>query len=301
MYRFITIFVFLLSINYGVGQNGKLLSKKLVDISKTPIWNRISENDKLQPDFDHLNKLNFYNINYLSDDLKVQGLLVEPKEEGKYPVVIFNRGGNRDFGKLTIATLIFYTSKLAAQGYVVIGSNYRKNDAFGGAEINDVLYLTETIKAIESADPSRIGMYGWSRGVVMTYLALQKSNEIKTAIVGNGPCDLFELAKFRPELETKVFAECIPNYWKNREIELKKRSAIFWADELDLNSSLLILSGQYDKRVNPEQADRMAGKLKSVGYDFKLMKFDTDHYFSDKKPELNTLIIDCFNNRLKHH
>lgn len=299
MNRILTLIFSILFLSFGSAQNGKLLSKKLVDISKTPIWNKISQDNELHSDFEHLKKIDFYFITYESDSQKVSGLLIEPKKEGKYPVVIFNRGGNRDFGKLTVATLIMYTSKLAEQGYVIIGSNYREKDEFGGAEINDVLNLTETVKEIEKADSNCIGIFGWSRGGMMTYLALQKSDKIKTAIVANGASDLFDTAKFRPNMETNVFAECIPDYWNNKETELKKRSAIYWADELDKNSSLLILSGTNDKRVNPKQADKIATKLKEIEYDFELRKFETDHYFTEYKSELNDIVIDWFDKRLK--
>lgn len=191
MNRISTTIFFLLFTGFGFAQNGKILSKRLVDISKTPIWERISQDNELHSDFEHLKKLNFYFLIYESDSQKVKGLLIEPKKEGKYPVVIFNRGGNRDFAQLTVATMIMYTSKLAEHGYVIIASNYRENDEFGGAEINDVLNLTETVKEIDKADSNCIGMFGWSRGGMMTYLALQKSDKIKTAIIGNGPTDLF--------------------------------------------------------------------------------------------------------------
>jgi len=299
MNRFLISTLFLLFISFGFAQNGKLLSKTLVDISKTLIWNRISQGNELKPNFEHLNKLNFYFITYDCDGLKVKGIIVEPKANGKYPVVIFNRGGNRDFGRLTIATMIMYTSKLADQGYVIIGSNYREKDEFGGAEINDVLNLTETVKEIEKADSNYIGMFGWSRGGMITYLSLQKSDKIKTAIVGNGSTDLFGLIYDRPKMESKVIAECVPNYLENKETELKKRSVIYWTDELDKSSSLLILCGTNDKRVNPEQADKIADKLTEINYDYELRKFDTDHYFSEYKAELNEVVIEWFDKRLK--
>lgn len=298
MNRILTTIFFLLFISFALAQNGKLLSKKLVDISKTPIWNKISQDNELKPNFEHLKELDFYFITYQSDNSKVRGLLIEPKKEGKYPVVIFNRGGNRKSGRLTVATMIMFTSKLAEQGYVIIGSNYREKDEFGGAEINDVLNLTETVKEIEKADSDNIGMFGWSRGGMMTYLALQKSDKIKTAIIGNGASDLFDTAEFRPKMETNVFAECIPDYWNNKESELKKRSAFYWANELDKNSSLLILSGTNDIRVNPKQADKIASKLKEIKYDYELRKFETDHYFSEYRTELNNIVIEWFDKRL---
>ena len=299
MNNILTLIFSCLFFSFGFTQNGKLLSKKLVDISQTPFWNKISENDTLISDFQHLNKLDFYFITYESDSLKVDGILVEPKKEGKYPVVIFNRGGNRDFAPLTITTMIMYTSKLAEQGYVIIGSNYREKDEFGGAEINDVLNLTETVKEIAKVDSTNIGMFGWSRGGMMTYLALQKSNKIKTAIVGNAPTDLFGIISDRPEIESKVIAECIPNYWENKESELKKRSVIYWANELNKNSSLLILCGTNDERVNPKQTYNLVKKLKDIQYKYELKEFETDHFFSNKKTELNELIINWFNKELK--
>ena len=301
MNRTLITIISVLFLNFGFSQNGKILSKELVAISDTPIWSKISKNDKLTSDFEHLNKLDFYFITYQSDSLKVKGILMEPKKDGKYPVVIFNRGGNRDFAQLTVATLIMYTSKLAEQGYVIIGSNYRENDEFGGKEINDVLNLTETVKEIKKADTNCIGMFGWSRGGMMTYLALQKSDKIKTAIVGNGPTDLFGTISDRPEMESKVIAECVPNYLENKESELKKRSVIYWADELDKNSSLLILCGTNDERVNPKQTHRLVEKLKEIEYNYELREFETDHFFSDKKTELNELVINWFNKELKNY
>ena len=83
----------------------------------------------------------------------------------------------------------------------------------------------------------------------MTYLALKESDKIKTAIVGNGPTDLFGLIVDRPVIETNVIAQCVPNYDNNKKIELEKRSVIYWADKLNKDSSLLILCGTKDKRV----------------------------------------------------
>jgi dipeptidyl aminopeptidase/acylaminoacyl peptidase len=299
MAKTISILCGLFLVISSFAQNGNILSKKKVELSQTPIWTSLSKNDTLLSEYQYLNKLDFYIINYESDKKTVKGIIVEPKELGKYPVIIFNRGGNRDFAPLNIAMMVMYTSKIAEQGFVIIGSNYREQDEFGGNDINDVLYLTETIKELDKADTNTIGMFGWSRGGMMTYLALQKSNKIKTAIVGNGPTDLFGVISERPEMETNVIAECVPNYYKNKEEELKRRSVIFWADELNKNCSLLILCGIRDDRVNPKQAHDLADKLKEINYDFELREFDTDHSFSDKKEELDELLVKWFTSKLK--
>jgi dipeptidyl aminopeptidase/acylaminoacyl peptidase len=284
-------------------KNGQIKSKKLINLSEIPpIWNSISKNDSLINAYKYLNKINFYVIVYKSDSLLVNGIIAEPKKEGKFPVIIFNRGGNKEIGKIakakTLHTLIYSASKLVEEGYLVIASCYRENDEFGGNDINDVLNLTKTIKTIKKADSNRIGMFGWSRGGMMTYLALQKSDLITTAVVGNGPTDLFSIIIDRPEMEANVFSKLIPDYKKNKKEELKKRSVVYWADELNKKSSLLILCGTNDKRVNPEQAKNIAEKLTDINYDFKLKEFETNHKFSGKTEELNKLLINWFKDKL---
>ena len=86
---------------------------------------------------------------------------------------------------------------------------------------------------------------------------------------------------------------------KNKKAELQKRSVINWAEELDKNASLLILCGTEDKRVNPNQAQQIADRLAEINYDFRLKKFKTDHKFSGKTEELNALLINWFDTRLK--
>lgn len=292
------LLLFILVGNIAFSQDGKITFKKKINLSKTKLWQRVSYNDTIQEDYAFLNKIDFYAIKYKSDSLTIKGMMILPKAKGKFPVVIFNRGGNRDYGKISLWLLYHYTAKLASKGYVVLASNYREKDEFGGKDINDVLNLIETTKTITKADTSKIGMFGWSRGGMMTYLALKNSNKIKTAIVGNGSTNLFTTMKNRPRFESLVYEQCIPNYYNNKEEELKKRSVVFWADKLNKKSSLLILAGTKDKKVNPEQADELAQKLKEINYNFELRKFDTNHSFYGKRDELDNLVINWFNTHL---
>lgn len=143
-----------------------------------------------------LSSVNLYHISYSSDGLKVRGYLAVPKEQRNYPCIIYNRGGNKDFGKLTDEGFIRSLSEISSQGYIVIASQYRGNDCgegqeeFGGKDVNDVVNLIPLLAQVPQADTSRIGMFGWSRGGMMTYLALTKTTEIKAAVVGSGMTDI---------------------------------------------------------------------------------------------------------------
>lgn len=283
----------------SICQNKVLISNDTIDMKKSELWELISSNGELQSQTEFVNKLSFSKIVYQSDSLKIDGLMGAPKAEGKYPVIIFNRGGNRDYNELSLKMLFFSTAALANDGYIILASNYRSRDEFGGKDLNDVLNLINVANELENADTSKIGMFGWSRGGMMTYLSLKKSTRIKAAVIGNGPSNLFLSIKNKPELEINPISQCIPNYWFNKDTELKKRSAIFWADSLDRKSSLLLLCGRYDKEVDFQESVNMWKKLDSINFDCEIKIYDTDHSFKGKRAELDSELIQWFNSRLK--
>ena len=81
-----------------------------------------------------IKSVDFFGITYLSDGLKVNGYLAVPKKAGKFPVVIFNRGGASKFGALTEGQIIRFLAVVADWGYVCIASQYRGH---GGSEGKD--------------------------------------------------------------------------------------------------------------------------------------------------------------------
>ena len=194
--KYLTIFAFLLIFTNSKGQETKLLLRQelISDLSETPIYSRLTEEVNGQIEwkehYKYIDSIEIYVITYLSDGLRINGLLVKPKQKGEYPCVIFNRGGNRDFGSLNMAHGAITLGQIAKEGYVVIASQYRGNggsegnEEFGGDDVNDVTILPKVLKEIEGADTSKIGMYGWSRGGMMTYIALTKMSEIKAVVVG---------------------------------------------------------------------------------------------------------------------
>jgi dipeptidyl aminopeptidase/acylaminoacyl peptidase len=166
-----------------------------------------------EQDFEkYKNELDFQRIKYLSDGLKVVGYIIKPKctDGKKLPVIIFNRGGTREFGRLTFGYL-FRFFDLVSDGYILVASQYRGNaggegrEERGGADVNDVLNLIPLIESIPEADASRIGMYGWSRGGMMTYIALTKTDRIAAAIIGAGAADSFDTIKRPQELEKNIY------------------------------------------------------------------------------------------------
>lgn len=312
--KYITLIAFLLIFNSCESQenNQLLLRQDLIsDLSKYPIYPRLTEEVngaiELKEDFKYLNDIEIYAITYLSDGLKVKGLLVKPRKEGKYPSVIFNRGGNRNFGSLVIAHGAITLGQIAKEGYVVIASQYRGNaggegkEEFGGKDVNDITILTEVLKEIPSADIDKIGMYGWSRGGMMTYIALTKTDKIKAAVVGGAVSDSFSTIEDRPEMESKVLKELIPNYEENKEAELGKRSAVKWVDKFPKDVPILMLHGNSDWRVKPEQSLKLALEFEKHRVPYRLIMFEGgDHGISEHKKEVTDQVINWFDRYLKN-
>jgi dipeptidyl aminopeptidase/acylaminoacyl peptidase len=268
--KYLKILTFLFIISICKAQELKLiLNKKLIsNLSESPFYPKLTEkvNGKIvwKQQFKYIDSIDIYKITYLSDGLKINGFVVKPKKKGKYPCIIYNRGGSREFGALKTAHGAIFLGQIAKEGYIVIASNYRGNggsegmEEFGGKDINDVTILPKVLKEITAADTTKIGMYGWSRGGMMTYIASTKTNKIKAAVVGGAVSDNFRTIKERPEMESEVLSKLIPNYFENKEFELEKRSAIQWVNKFSKEVPILVLHGNSDWRVKPEQSLNLA-------------------------------------------
>lgn len=257
---------------WGDFEENQLIKKKIVDWRQTPIADKILKRGKLKKGYEYVDSIDLFSIVYDSDGLMVTGFMVAPKRSDQYPCVIYNRGGNRDFGQLLVGTALVYFGKIAANGYVVIGSNYRGNsnsegqEEFGGKDVDDVLNLVPALGQIKKADTSRIGLLGVSRGGMMTYLAMKKSCQFKAAIVIGGLSDLQIMKEQRPEMESHVFAQLIPNYKDSMPSVIYARSANQWASELCKTTNLLILHGDKDKRCHPSMAQELHESLKKNNF-----------------------------------
>lgn len=311
--KYIKLICILLIFSSCQGQTNLLLGKKLIsDWSKYPIYPRLTvdENGKKQwrEEYKYLDSIDVFGIAYMSDGLRINGLMVKPKKSGNYPCVIYNRGGNRETGALLVADGAMKLGKIAKEGYVVIASQYRGNggsegqEEFGGKDVNDVLILTEVLKEIEDTNTEKIGMYGWSRGGMMTYIALTKTDKIKAAVVGGAVSDVFASNKDRLDMAEGVHAELIPNYASNKETELGKRSAVKWADKFPKDVPILLLHGNADWRVKSEQSLRLALEFEKYRIPYRLIMFEGgDHGISEHRNEVDEEVMSWFDKYLKNN
>ena len=259
-------------------------------------------------------------ITYASDGLPVRGMLIKPKAPGarKWPAIIFNRGGNGELGRITdnglpcgranTSCLDFVDLYLLAKaGFVVIASDYRyqgatvKRDEWGGVEVDDVLNLVPALKSLDYVDSGRLYMLGLSRGGAMAYLAIKRGISIQAAAVIGAVSDMKAWVDARPEMGLVNGNEYIdglakiwPDYEHRAEEHYRARSAVYWADQI--NVPVLILHSRTDKLVPVTQALRMAQALQEKGKAYALHIYDRDgHALPQNRDDRNRMIIDWFN------
>jgi dipeptidyl aminopeptidase/acylaminoacyl peptidase len=145
------------------------------------------------------------NVSWMSDGLKIQGMLVEPRvvvPGRRYPLIVEVHGGPA-YAHYPIfpARYDSYDAALANQGYFVFKPNprgsYGQSEAFARANVKDFGYgdLRDILSGIEAVqrsapiDPERIGIFGWSYGGYMTMWALTQTDRFKAAVAGAGLSD----------------------------------------------------------------------------------------------------------------
>jgi|GEM_PF-651750 len=253
---------------------------------------------EFHPDFLLREKVEVYRMRYMSDGLEVVGFIVMPENlRSKYPVIIYNRGGNREFGKIGFPRLR-YLSTFAAEGYVVVASQYRGNDGgegkeeFGGSDVNDVLNLIPLVESLPFVFRNKILMLGSSRGGMMTYIAISRTDRIKAAAVVGGISDLFQTYSERPDMRLTL-EELIGGTPEEKMEEYIKRSAYFWPEKI--NIPVLILHGKADDRVNVTQAEKLAAKLTELGKPHELVVYPGgDHGLFTHSSDRDNRILSWF-------
>lgn len=219
-----------------------------------------------------------YSIRYQSDDCEVVAYLSVPQscldEKMPYPCIIYNRGGNREYGaneKEAIVAMSESSNKIIfASQYRGVGGGTGK-DEFGGSDLQDVLKLVDFCEEFSFVDMRHLYMMGVSRGGMMTYMAVREDSRIKKAVVVSGVADSFMLYEERDDMK-QVYKELVGATPEEKPEEYKKRSATYWAGEI--NCPVLIIHSKKDEKVSFAQAEKMVQCLKKAGKDYEFVTYE---------------------------
>lgn len=244
-----------------------------------------------------------FTFKYISAGNLIGGFLVVPRSLSgkKMPGIIYNRGGTANFGLVKHGQLFTNIADMSRQGYVIIGSQYPGNilseghDVRGGeADLQSVIDLYDKIiTKLSWLDDSRVGMYGESRGGMMTYMLLTRVSWIKAAVVVGAVSNMFRSIELRPHLQ-----KVMDRSFGGGDEDKIKRSAIFWAEKFPKNVPILLLHGAQDKQVSVLDSQEIAEKLQQTNHHVALHIFNDGHGIVHHALERNRLTYEWFNRYL---
>lgn len=233
-----------------------------------------------------------YRFFYQSDDLKIEAFISAPIDllgKKKSPCLIYNHGGNREYGALENVETTFYAYQFHT---ICVATNYRGcgssqgTDAFGGDDVRDVIHLIDLCQKLDYVDTNQINMFGVSRGGMMTYETLREDKRIHKAVVVAGVADCSMSYEERSDMQP-LLKELIGGTPKQLPEEYEKRSAVAWADQI--NTPLLIFHTTGDDKVSVKQADKLVEQLKKYQKDYEYVTFDSNVHGDLRKTDVEKI------------
>lgn len=242
-----------------------------------------------------------YYAYYLSEGLKIYGLLTIPMEdmpEGGWPAIIFNHGYIPPNVYRTTERYIAYVDELARAGYVVYRIDYRGHDGSEGAATGayghpgyaiDVLNAVASIKRLPEVNPQKIGMWGHSMGGYLTLRTMVISKDVKAGVIWAGvvasyPEMLYNWRRtgsFTPSPSSRGIG------WRTQWLEAygpPAENPVFWNSVsatsylADLSGPLQLNHGTADEDVPVEFSIRLAELAREAGQVADLYIYEDDNH-----------------------
>lgn len=220
------------------------------------------------------------------DGNEVHGLLFKPPAYvpgQKYPTLLNIHGGPNSQDQHAFS---FERQLLAANGYVVLAVNYRGSAGRGSAyqkaifadwgnkEVKDLLAAVDYAIAAGIADPTRLGVGGWSYGGILTDYTIATDPRFKAAISGAGSA--LQLSMYgSDEYITQYDLELGPP-WKSVEPWLKVSYPFLHADRI--KTPTLFLGGSSDFNVPIIGGEQMYQALRGMGIDTQLVIYPGQYH-----------------------
>lgn len=271
--------------------DGTLLAASQIDVPATSL--RMAKRALSDADFARYSAVTLYDITYASAGLKIKGYLaLPPAGQEPYPAIIFNRGGSGPRGALSVEGAMNLIGLYASWGYVAIASNYRgvggsegDREEWGAGDVDDAINLLPLLDALPYVDKKRIGLIGGSRGGMMAFMMLRRTQRFRAAVTFGAPTRIDAekaSAYIRATMMKHLPADSVV------QEEAQRRSVCSWANELSSTTPLLVLHGTGDRRVHTEHALHLGLELQRLHFPYKLILYDNaDHVLAGRRNESN--------------
>jgi dipeptidyl aminopeptidase/acylaminoacyl peptidase len=230
------------------------------------------------------------------DGTEIQGQLIKPPSYiagHRYPTLLWIHGGPNGQDQHELINSGYSPSLerqlFAAQGYVVLGINYRGSTGRGKAfqesiqadwghkEVEDLLAGVDYAVAKGVADPAKLGIGGWSYGGILTDYTIASDTRFKAAISGAGSGDqsgMYGLDQYALQWNNEIGAP-----WKNTALYLKISYPFFHADRI--HTPTLFMGGDKDFNVPIAGSEQMYFALRTLRVPSELVVYPGEfHVFT---------------------
>lgn len=202
---------------------------------------------------------------------KIEFYSLFPKGDGPFPVLFLlhgwqpeesSKGGKQlgDFGYLHI---------LAAQGIAAVsisvpgfGASEGRRDFSGPCSQKAVCAVMDHFKTHPNIDPTRMGLYGISRGAALGAMVSSFYPNLKLQILESGFYDLLASPWPMPEYLNGIRENLLKEAGDDREAWIN-RSAVYHTDTI--KATTLLLHGEFDDRHGLASAKDLHEKLLKAG------------------------------------
>lgn len=231
-----------------------------------------------------------------ADGTEVHGIMIKPLgfQKGQlYPTLLWIHGGpnGQDAHGLAFDTYPLELERqwFAAHGYVVLAINYRGSSGrgadfqrsiaadWGHKEVEDLLAGVDYVVREKIADPSRLGIGGWSYGGILTDSTIASDNRFKAAISGAGSAN--QLSMFGSDQYALQYTEELGMPWTHLDRWLKVSYPYFHADKI--KTPTLFMGGEKDFNVPIGGSEQMYQALRVLGVPTQLVVYPGEfHIFT---------------------
>ncbi|MDX8430580.1 MAG: S9 family peptidase [Candidatus Algichlamydia australiensis] len=223
-----------------------------------------------------------------------------PQNE-KPPLIVRIHGGPTS---MTPAIFSLVTQFWTTRGYAVLDVNYggstgygreyrkRLNGNWGIVDVQDAIAGAKYLVNQGLADENRLAIRGGSAGGYTTIAALTFENYFHAGCSLFGICDLELLDACNHKFEHFYNHNLIGPYPEKKEL-YRERSPIHRVDELQ--TPLLILQGDEDKIVPPNQAEAVADALEKNGTPYKYILFEGEQHGFRKSENIMRALEEEYN------
>ncbi len=212
------------------------------------------------------------------------------------PLIVMSHGGPTGMTMNSLNSAIqFWTHR----GFAVVDVNYSGSTGFGKKykdrlignwgilDVEDCIAATQYLVKQKLADKNSLLIRGGSAGGYTTLCALTFYDEFKAGTSRYGISDLECLATDSHKFEARYLDICVGEYPKEKQTYID-RSPIHFTDKL--SCPILILQGEDDKVVPPNQSEMMVDALREKGLPFAYQLYKGEaHGFRKEETIIHSL------------